>query len=119
MDTKVNYTVVGIFVILLCLMLVIFFLWLTSLQHREVYDTYIVYMHEEVSGLGTQGPVRYNGVKVGYVDSIRLNPQDPQQVVLKLKIRRGTPITTSTIATLVSEGITGIDYVGLKALTSQ
>src|SRR5690606_19698287 len=60
-----------------------------------------------------------NGVKVGYVDSIRLNPQDPQQVVLKLKIRRGTPITTSTIATLVSEGITGIDYVGLKALTSQ
>lgn len=119
MDSKVNYTVVGIFVIVLSIMLVVFILWLTSLQHRQVYNTYIVYLHEEVSGLGPQSPVRYNGVKVGYVDAIWLNPQDPQQVVLKLKIRRGTPITTSTVATLMSEGITGIAYVGLKALTSQ
>lgn len=119
MDTKANYTVVGIFVIALGVMLVIFIMWLTSLQHREVYDVYIVYMHEEVSGLGPQGPVRYNGVKVGYVDSIWLNPQDAQQVVLKLKVRHGTPVTTSTVATLMSEGITGIAYVGLKALTSQ
>lgn len=119
MDTKVNYTVVGIFVIILCVMLVVFFLWLTSLKHREVYDTYVVYMHEEVSGLSIQSPVRYNGVKVGYVDSIQLNPQDPQQVVLTLKIGHATPVTTSTVATLMSEGITGIDYIGLKALTSQ
>ncbi len=119
MDTKVNYTVVGLFVILLIAALVVLFLWLTSFKHREVYDTYVVYMHEEVSGLNVQSPVRYNGVKVGYVQSIRLNNNDPQQVVLVLKIKQGTPITTSTIATLMSEGITGMDYVGLKALTSQ
>lgn len=119
MDTKVNYTVVGIFVICLGVMLAVFFLWLTSFKNHEVYDVYIVYMHEEVSGLSMQSPVRYNGVKVGYVDSIILNPKDPQQVVLMLKISRGTPITTSTVATLMSEGITGIVYVGLKALTSQ
>lgn len=119
MDTKVNYTVVGLFVILLGATLIVFILWLTSLKHYKVYNTYVVYMHEEVSGLNVRSPVRYNGVKVGYVKSIRLNPKDPQQVMLVLRIQEGTPITTSTIATVMSEGITGLDYVGLKALTAQ
>ncbi len=119
MDSKVNYTIVGLFVILLGAALVVLIFWLTSLKHREVYDVYIVYMHEEVSGLSVQSPVRYNGVKVGYVQSIQLNPKDPQQVMLVLKIQEGTPITTSTIATLMAEGITGLDYIGLKALTAE
>lgn len=119
MDSKVNYTIVGLFVILLGATLVVLIFWLTSLKHREVYDIYIVYMHEEVSGLNAQSPVRYNGVKVGYVQSIQLNPKDPQQVMLVLKIQEGTPITTSTIATLMAEGITGLDYIGLKALTAE
>ncbi|WP_423063663.1 MlaD family protein [Candidiatus Paracoxiella cheracis] len=119
MDSKVNYTIVGLFVILLGATLVVLIFWLTSLKHREVYDVYIVYMHEEVSGLSVQSPVRYNGVKVGYVQSIQLNPKDPQQVMLVLKIQEGTPITTSTIATLMAEGITGLDYIGLKALTAE
>jgi len=119
MDTKVNYTIVGLFVILLGATLIVLILWLTSLKHSEVYNTYVVYMHEEVSGLNAQSPVRYNGVKVGYVRSIKLNPKDPQQVMLILKIQQGTPITTSTIATLMSEGITGLDYIGLKALTAE
>lgn len=119
MDTKVNYTIVGLFVILLGVTLIVLIFWLTSLKHSEVYNTYVVYMHEEVSGLNVQSPVRYNGVKVGYVQSIKLNPKDPQQVMLILKIQEGTPITTSTIATLMSEGITGLDYIGLKALTAE
>lgn len=37
---------------------------------------------------------------MGYVQKIELNPADFQQVILKLKIRDETPVTTSTIATL-------------------
>lgn len=119
MDTKVNYTIIGLFVVILTVLGILLFLWLTSLKHREVYDTYLVYIHDEVAGLSVQSPVRYNGVKVGYVESIRLNPNDPQQVVLILKIKRGTPITTSTVASLMSEGISGVTHVGLRALTAQ
>jgi len=117
MDNKVNYTVVGLFVIGLAAALVVIFLWLTALRHQKEYHTYVTYVRDEVAGLNIQSPVRYNGVKVGYVESIKLNPKDPQQVEIKLQIARGTPITTGTIATLSSEGITGIMYVGLKALT--
>ncbi|ACJ18596.1 MlaD family protein [Coxiella burnetii] len=118
MDTKVNYTLVGFFIILLGAASIVIFLWFSTFRHRQTFDTYLVYMHEEVSGINTQTPVRFNGVKVGYVQKIEINPADPQQVVLTLKIKHETPITTSTVATLRSEGIMGTDYVALKALTA-
>lgn len=119
MGARVNYTIVGIFVLSLSVLIILFFLWLTAWKNSEVYNFYLVYMHEEVTGLNVRGPVRYNGVRVGYIQSIKLSPDDPQQVVLKLAIQAGTPVTTSTIARLVSEGIAGGTYVGLKALTAQ
>ena len=118
MDTKVNYSVVGLFVVLLGAAAIVLFLWLSVFNNHQTYNTYFVYMHEQVSGIGLQTPVRFNGVKVGYVQKIELNPLDPQQVVLTLKIKEETPVTTSTIATLQSEGIMGMDYVALKALTA-
>ncbi len=117
MDSKVNYTVVGLFIVILGTALVIALLWLTTLKHDQVYKTYLIYLHEEVSGLSEQSSVRYNGVKVGYVSHLELNPSDPQQVKVTVKIVAGTPVTTSTIAVLTAQGITGIDYIGLKALT--
>ncbi|MBW5803023.1 MCE family protein [Coxiella endosymbiont of Ornithodoros amblus] len=118
MDTKVNYTLVGFFIILLGAASIVILLWFSTFRHRQTFDTYLTYMHEEVSGISAQTPVRFNGVKVGYVQKIEINPADPQQVVLTLKIQHETPITTSTIATLRSEGIMGTDYVALKALTA-
>ena len=117
MDTKVNYTVVGIFVVVLTVAFVVMFSWLSTTRHDQVYHTYLTYVHEDVTGLSVQTPVRYNGVKVGYVSSVELDPHNPQLVKLTLKVEEGTPITTSTVATLLPMGITGVIYVGLKALT--
>ena len=110
--SKTNYTVVGVVLIwqelpataLGCLLALI-----------KKYRFYAVYIHEAVSGLSEQSPVKFNGVKVGFVSQISLNRQDPQQVRLLLSIEDGIPITTSTTATLISQGITGTTYVGLSA----
>lgn len=117
MEPKVNYTVVGLFVVMLGIALVFVFFWLTAVKQGKVYRTYLVYVHEEVTGLTIDGPVRYNGVPVGFVSRIELDPNNPQLVRLMLKVEEGTPITTSTIATLRTQGISGIIYVGLKAQT--
>ena len=118
MDTKVNYTVVGIFVIVLAVAMVSIFLWLTTMKHDQFTETYVTYTHDDVSGLNVQSSVRFNGVKVGYVSSILLSKKDPQQVELIMKLSKGTPISTSTVATLNPQGITGLDYVGLQAKTN-
>jgi phospholipid/cholesterol/gamma-HCH transport system substrate-binding protein len=62
--------------------------------------------------------VKYNGVQVGFVKKIELNTNDPRQVEITLSIEKSIPITTSTTATLISQGITGVTYVGLAAGSS-
>lgn len=115
MEKRTSYLAVGVFVISLVIAAIAIFFWLTLRKHDQAYNTYIVYLHEEVSGLSVQSAVRYNGVPVGYVKSISLVPSNPQLVKVLLDIESGTPINTSTVATLTSQGITGVDFIGLKA----
>lgn len=115
MEGRVSYTAVGVFVITLIVAAIAIFFWLTLRKHDQNYDMYVVYLHEEVTGLSVQSPVRYNGVPVGFVKSIGLEPSNPQLVKVMLDIESGTPINTSTVATLMSQGITGVDYVGLQS----
>lgn len=116
-DTKVNYTVVGLFVVLLTGAFIAMFFWLSTLRHDKVYKTYLLYVHEDVSGLSAQSTVRFNGVPVGSVKAIELDPQNPKLVRISLQIQEGTPITTATYATLKVQGITGVLNVGLKAVS--
>lgn len=114
MEPKVHYFVVGLFVLFLSAAFVAALLWFSASQHK-VHVPYLLDMKEAVSGLNEQAPVKFNGVEVGYVDKISLNPVNPQQVELLLQIEKGTPINQSTTASLMAQGITGITYIGLKA----
>ncbi|MDI9818707.1 MULTISPECIES: MlaD family protein [unclassified Legionella] len=118
MEAKTNYTVVGLIVLILIAGLIASGLWLSVGFDQKKYTIYEVYMHEAVSGLSNDAAVKFNGVQVGFVKKIELNQQDPQQVKLLLGIEDNIPVTTSTSATLISQGITGTTYVGLSASSS-
>jgi phospholipid/cholesterol/gamma-HCH transport system substrate-binding protein len=113
-ESRINYTLVGIFVLLLGAAGIIIPLWLSSGLDQQQYTTYMVYMNEAVDGLSVNAPVNYNGVNVGYVKDIQLNTKNTAQVQVRLNIKEGTPITTNTTATLQSQGVTGFAYVGLN-----
>lgn len=115
MDTKVSYAIVGLFVVILTAGIVISSAWIASGSHRKTYAPYVTYMNEAVIGLTDKAPVKFNGVDVGYVERIALNPGNPQQVRLQLQIEAGTPINSSTIAMLKSSGLTGFTFVDLEA----
>jgi phospholipid/cholesterol/gamma-HCH transport system substrate-binding protein len=114
MENKVNLAVVGIFVIVLTVAAIGGGLWLASGSYqRKTYDPYETYMSESVSGLNTNAAVRYRGVDVGRVRRIELAPGNVEQVRVALDIERGTPVKTDTVATLKTQGLTGIAYVEL------
>ena len=113
MEPKVNYVVVGAFVVLLGALLVGVVFWLGKGFDRKTYDRYYAYMEESVTGLGVDASVKYRGVEVGRVKEIILNPDNPQQVRLTLEIERGTPIKEDTIAILDVQGLTGLAIVDL------
>ena len=114
MEARVNFVIVGLFVIVLSTALIAGVLWLSSGKYyRKSYDTYETYMTESVSGLNVDAPVRYRGVEVGHVQKVALAPDNVEQVQLTLQIDRGTPIKEDTVAVLQTQGLTGIAYVEL------
>ncbi len=114
MQSKVNYALVGVFVILLGAFLLGAMFWLTIGGESKTYDRYRVYFHESVAGLNPKATVRYRGVQVGQVQAIRLDPANPDQVDVVLGIERGTPIRRDTVATLSTRGLTGVASVELS-----
>lgn len=115
MDEKVNFAVVGVFVLALGAALIAGVLWLSSGgAYRRAYDTYHTYIGESVSGLSRDAPVRYRGVEVGRVRKMALAPTQAEQVQLTLDIEHGTPVKQDTVAVLRVQGLTGIAYVELS-----
>lgn len=113
METKFNYAVVGLFVILFTIVFFILMIWLSVGLSGKSYVDYLVIMQESVSGLSVKAPVKYSGVEVGYVKSITLRKSDQSQVRVLLSVEQGVPITTSTRAELDNQGLTGIGYIEL------
>jgi len=114
MEGRINYTIVGLFVVLLLAGLIAFTYWLCKYGGKQEYDLYHVYMSESVSGLSPDVSVKYRGVDIGTVEHIGINPKNSEEVELLLKIKRGTQIKVDTTATLKSFGITGLDFIDLK-----
>ncbi len=118
MDTKVNYAVVGVFVLALCALLIAGVLWLAvGSGARKEYGLYMSVISESVAGLDVNAPVKYMGVDVGKVQEIRLDPANPQEVQLLFAIEQGTPIKEDTEAVLKTQGLTGIAHVELSGST--
>lgn len=115
MNTKVNYTLVGLFVVLLTAVMLVVGVWLSYGLHAKHYNDYLVYMNESVSGLTVKAPVKYMGVDIGMVAEIGLRHDNPQQVRVLLALEEGTPVNVSTTATLNTQGLTGIAYLELKS----
>jgi len=111
----VNYAVVGAFVLVLGVVLIAGVLWLAAGgAWQKHYDSYLAIENESVAGLTLNAPVKYNGVDVGKVRKIWLEPGNPEQVNLLFAIERGTPIKVDTVAVLKTQGLTGIAYVELS-----
>ena len=113
MESRINYTVVGIFVVLLLAGLISFVYWLGKYGYKQEHDYYYVYMVESVSGLSSEASVKYRGVDVGIVEKMGLNPKNSEEVELLLKLKHGTQIKVDTRATLKSFGMTGLAFVEL------
>ncbi len=67
-----------------------------------------------VTGLSVQSQVRYQGVPVGRVDSLRFIEDKPGQVRIMIGIDPNAPVTEATWAEIVTAGVTGISNIELK-----
>jgi phospholipid/cholesterol/gamma-HCH transport system substrate-binding protein len=113
METRARYILVGAFTLLSLLATLGFLLWLARVQVNRTYAQYDIVL-DSVAGLNQASVVRYNGVDVGNVLSIALDTQNPALVRVRIEIYATTPVRKDTVATLASQGVTGVTFVALE-----
>ena len=118
MYSKINYTIVGIFVLLFGLGMVLFSFWLAKYGLHQEYDLYKTYMTESVAGLSKDSVVRLRGVDVGRVKEIRIDPQNIERVEILLNIKKGVPIKEDMVAHMDMLGVTGLLSVEIEGGTN-
>lgn len=111
MNPKINYTLVGAFVLVLSLGALGMLALMTQDKRAQEREYYVTYFSESVAGLNERASVRFLGVPVGIVERIRLDDHVEGRVRLDLRIDPDVPIRESTFATLKNQGITGLLYV--------
>ena len=117
METKANYVLIGAFTILTAVLLLGFGLWAAKYSSEQGWQEYWVIFNEPVTGLTQGSSVQYNGISVGTVESLKLAPNDPRQVLARLKLQADTPIKVDTKAKLSITGLTGSPFIQLTGGT--
>lgn len=113
METRARYILVGSFVLCLLTGLVIAVVWLARVEFQEGATYYDIYFTGSVTGLSAGSVVRENGISVGHVTEIRLDPLDPTRVRVTVEIDDGLVIKSDAVASLETQGLTGAAYINI------
>ena len=119
METRANYVLVGSFVLAVLLGMFVSVLWLAGAQFTRQFKIYDIFFTGSVTGLSVGAPVNYNGVSIGKVTEIRLDPSNPDQVRVTVELDSSAPIKSDSVASLELTGITGVYYVEISGGTRE
>lgn len=111
MENKAHAMAAGAFVLAVSALLALLAVWL--MRDTSQRDMYEMSTSETVSGLQPQAVVRFRGVPVGKVELIGFDNKVKGNVLIRISIDRGAPVTKSVFATVASQGVTGLGFIQL------
>ncbi len=107
----------GIFLVVTTVLVIATLIYLVGASLLEVRDPYVVVLQGGSAGLEVGSQVRFNDIVVGRVEHVRLDPDDPGQVIVNLSLEHGTPVTEDTIAIPEMANITGTKMLSMHGGT--
>ena len=107
METRARYALIGLFMFAVILASFGFVYWLENKGGFGERETYLIQFESSVSGLLVGSAVLFNGIRVGDVTNVALNPDEPQQVIATIAVNRNTPVREDTRVNVESQGLTG------------
>ena len=114
METRANYALIGLFTLAVIAAGFAFVYWFHRAGGLAERETYQVVFDGPVSGLGTGAAVVFNGIRVGEVSTLSLDPNNPRQVVATIAISRNAPVRADTTVSVEYQGLTGIAALALR-----
>lgn len=118
METRANYALIGGLVILAAALVAGFVLWLGQSEFSRDYKAYDIVFEGPVS-LEEGAAVRYIGIKVGEVATVRVDRGDPSKVRARVRVSRDTPVREDSSASIQLAGITGTTFIQISAGTGR
>ena len=111
MEPRAHHVLIGSFTILAVAAALLFALWLGKGPGAAQQRYYTVIFNEAVRGLSVGSEVQYNGIKIGEVTALELDPGDPRKVLAKVRVDGNIAIKQDTKARLALTGITGTSVI--------
>lgn len=112
MENRSNYVIVGSVALAMIAGIFIMVIWLAGFsgQASKAYD---IYFSKSISGMAKGSPVQFNGVPVGKITQISLQPKNPQFVRVRISVNDDVPILQGTTAGIEGVGFTGVSQIQL------
>lgn len=114
METRANYAIVGFFTILVIAAAFGFVYWMAQSGRGGPMAELAIRIPGSANGLSVGSPVRFNGIPVGSVRNLSIDPDDPQYSIAFTEVRADAPVYPSTRAVLEVQGLTGAAYIELS-----
>ncbi|MBM3529542.1 MAG: MCE family protein [Alphaproteobacteria bacterium] len=114
METRAPYVLIGAFVLAVAAAVFGFVYWLSNVGGLGERTPYRVQFENSVSGMLVGAAVLFNGIRVGEVTSLDLDPEHPSRIVATVAVATGTPVRADTKAGIDFQGISGVAVVTLN-----
>ena len=119
MATRSEKIRLGVFLTTATLLFLVTVAYLIGAELWTERPTYVIRFSDSVSGLDVGSPVKYQGVRVGRVDVIRVDPDNIELVEVTISVVEGTPIKRDHTAVVNVQGVTGIKFIELRGGTME
>jgi phospholipid/cholesterol/gamma-HCH transport system substrate-binding protein len=114
MEIRAPYILIGAFVLAVIAAGFGFVYWLHNAGSLTQRTTYRIHFENTVSGLLTGAAVLFNGIRVGEVTALELDPGNPNRVMATIAVAANTPVRADTKVGLDFQGLTGVPVVALQ-----
>jgi phospholipid/cholesterol/gamma-HCH transport system substrate-binding protein len=112
MESRANYALVGLFTLAVLAAVFGFVYWFNSGAGGRKQDVRVIFSGT-VTGLGRGSSVLFNGLRVGEVTRIELQPDDPRRIYAVVQVDNTTPLRVDTRARIEAQGLAGVVAVQL------
>src|SRR6185312_5323546 len=111
METRAHYVAVGAFVLALIFVAFVAVLWIAGTQFSAQYAYYDIYFKGAVTGLNKGASVDYNGIPVGRVSDIEIDPENVEQIRVTVEIKKDVVIKENAAANVETNILSGVSYI--------
>lgn len=114
MEFQANEVKAGAIILTGFVLLVVFLVLIFGIDVGEASKEYTTKLNY-VGGIAVGSLVKFGGMDVGHVTNISFDPNQPEKILLSLKVSESTPIKTDSKAYVTSIGIMANQHIEISA----